>query len=183
MAILGMTLIIGGFLIYPHIRGPKGSEISRKDFKSAEVSKGILILGLLVSFASGFFDGAESMVSSVLIGDEIVDSSEYIAANALIQLIITVLVWIYLSIGTKKPYNPFRKTEKNRCISQSLGLFSDVFYVFALSSDALLGIILWNVFPILDIVGARIFFKEKLSRVQYLVLSMIIVGAVFISLS
>jgi len=54
---------------------------------------------------------------------------------------------------------------------------------FALSDDALLGIILWNAFPIMDIVGARIFMKEKLGRLQYLVLLLMIAGAVCISLS
>jgi hypothetical protein len=171
LTIVGVILIFGGFIIYPHIRGPKGAEISRKDSASADASKAILIFGILVSFTSAFFDGAESMVSSVLIGDDIVDSAEYIAANALIQVLITVLIWIYLCLSNKKAYNPFRKTEKNRCISQSFSLLSDLFYVFALSDDALLGIILWNLFPILDIVGARIFLKEKLTIYKFIALS------------
>ncbi|MCR4589792.1 MAG: hypothetical protein K5668_03150 [Lachnospiraceae bacterium] len=123
------------------------------------------------------------MVTSVLIGDEIVDSMDYIAAAALIQVIITFLIWILISIKNKKPHNPFRKTEKNRIIGEGCSLVGDLFYVLALSDDAFLGIILWNAFPILDIVGARIFMKEKLSRVQYLLLVIMIVGAVFIGLS
>ena len=146
-------------------------------------SKLILILGLAISFISAFFDGAESMVSSTLIGDEIVDSTEYMLALSLIQVTITFFIWIGLFIKNKKPYNPFRKTEKYRFVSQLFLLVSDMFYVFALSKDALLGIILWSAFPILDIIGARVLLKEKLSFLQYFVLIMMILGAVFVSLS
>jgi hypothetical protein len=58
-----------------------------------------------------------------------------------------------------------------------------VFYIFALSGDALLGVVLWNVFPVLDILGARILMKEKLTRTQYLVLFILITGAVLVSIS
>ena len=119
----------------------------------------------------------------MLIGDNIVDSMEYLAANTLVQLIITVFVWIYLWIRHKKIYNPFRKTEKYRFISQTFCAAGDLFYVFALSEDALLGVVLWNVFPVLDILGARILMKEKLTRAQYLVLFILITGAVLVSIS
>ena len=64
-----------------------------------------------------------------------------------------------------------------------LCVVSDALYVFALSGDALLGVILWNVFPVLDILGARVLMKEKLTRTQYLVLFLLILGAVLVSVS
>ena len=109
-ALIGLILILGGGFIYPRLKGPQENESSSEVATAAQTSKSILILGILVSFTSAFFDGAESMVSSVLIGDDVVDSIEYIAATAMIQVIITVFIWIYLSISTQKPYNPFRKT-------------------------------------------------------------------------
>ena len=113
----------------------------------------------------------------------IVDSMEFIAANTLVQVIITVFVWIYLWIRHKKIYNPFRKIEKYRFVSQAFSAAGDLLYIFALSGDALLGVVLWNAFPILDILGARILMKEKLTRTQYLVLFMLIIGAVLVSIS
>ena len=181
-AIIGFILVIGAGMLYPHTKDPE-EDGNKGDPGSKDKSKRILILGIMVAVIAGFFDGAESMVTSVLIGDDIVDSMDYIAVAALIQVFISFLIWIWISVRNKKPHNPFRKTEKNRMIGEFCILISDVFYVFALSDDALLGIILWNTFPILDIVGARIFMKEKLSRVQYMVLLMMITGAVFIGLS
>ena len=111
------------------------------------------------------------------------DSMEFMAANTLVKLIITVFVWIYLWIRHKKIYNPFRKIEKYRFVSQAFSAAGDLLYIFALSGDALLGVVLWNAFPILDILGARILMKEKLTRTQYLVLFMLIIGAVLVSIS
>ncbi len=179
LAVIGLILVIGAGLFYPHIKGYR-EDSGTEDRKS---QKSVLIFGIIIALTAAFFDGAESMVTSVLIGDEIVDSMDYIAASALIQVVITFFIWIYLWIKNKKPHNPFRKTEKNRFISELCGLASDVFYVFALSDDALLGIILWNAFPVLDIIGARIYLKEKLSRLQYLVLIMMISGAVFVCIA
>ena len=180
LTIIGLILVIGAGIIYPHIKGYKEKD-ENKNIENT--SKLILILGIAISFISAFFDGAESLVSSTLIGDEIVDSTEYMLALSLIQVTITFFIWIGLFIKNKKPYNPFRKTEKYRFVSQLFLLVSDMFYVFALSKDALLGIILWSAFPILDIIGARILLKEKLSFLQYFVLIMMILGAVFVSLS
>lgn len=180
LTIIGLILVIGAGIIYPHIKDYKEKD-ENKNIENT--SKLILILGIAISFISAFFDGAESMVSSTLIGDEIVDSTEYMLALSLIQVTITFFIWIGLFIKNKKPYNPFRKTEKYRFVSQLFLLVSDMFYVFALSKDALLGIILWSAFPILDIIGARVLLKEKLSFLQYFVLIMMILGAVFVSLS
>ena len=183
LLIIGLILVIGGGMTYPHIRSSGKEKDGDEGREAAERSKMVLITGILIAFVSAFFDGAESMVTSVLIGDDIVDSMDYIATAAFIQVIITLFIWVYLWIKNKKPHNPFRKTEKNRMISESFTLLSDILYVFALSEDAVLGIVLWSAFPILDIVGARIFMKERLNRPQYLVLFMMIIGAVFISLS
>ena len=123
------------------------------------------------------------MVSSVLIGDDIVDSMEFICVLAFMQGIISFFVWIYLWIKNKKIYNPFRRSEKYRFAGQGCGTIADLLYVFALSDDALLSVILWNAFPILDILASRFFMKEKLSKLQYLVLAMMIIGAVCVGLS
>ena len=180
LTIIGLILVISAGIIYPHIKGYKEKD-ENKNIENT--SKLILILGIAISFISAFFDGAESLVSSTLIGEEIVDSTEYMLALSLIQVTIAFFIWIGLFFKNKKPYNPFRKTEKYRFVSQLFLLVSDMFYVFALSKDALLGIILWSAFPILDIIGARILLKEKLSFLQYFVLIMMILGAVFVSLS
>jgi len=183
LTIIGLILIIGAGMIYPNINGAEEKVSVEYTAESSKKTKGIVVIGIVISVISAFFDGAESMVSSVLIGDDVVDSIDFISAVAFIQVIASFLVWIYLWLKNKKPYNPFRKTEKNRFIGQGCGLLSDLFYVFALTDDAFLGIILWNAFPVLDIAAARIFMKEKLTALQYLVLIIIIIGAVLVSLS
>ncbi|MBE5826690.1 MAG: hypothetical protein E7307_08640 [Butyrivibrio sp.] len=183
LTIIGLILIISSGIIYPNIKGENEEESSEHKLKSAKNQKLIVIIGMAMSFISAFFDGAESMVSSVLIGDDIVDSVEFICVLTLLQVVISFFIWIYLWIKNKKIYNPFRKTEKNRIISQSFSIVADLLYVFALSDDALIGVILWNAFPVLDILASRLFMKEKLSKLQYLVLATMITGAICVSIS
>ncbi len=178
---IGLILILGVTIIYPSLRGLQ--EEKQAPSKPAGSSKTALKIGITLAIVSALFDGADSFFSSVLIGDKIVDSMEFIAANTLVQVIISVFVWICLWIRHKKVYNPFRKTEKYRFISQAFSAAGDLLYIFALSGDALLGVVLWNAFPVLDILGARILMKEKLTRIQYLVLFILIIGAVLVSIS
>ena len=180
---IGLILILGVTIIYPSLKDPQEEKQGQLAPESAGSSRTALKIGIALAIVSALFDGADSFISSVLIGDNIVDSVEFIAANTLVQVIITVFVWIYLWIKNKKMYNSFRKTEKYRFISQAFSAAGDLFYIFALSGDALLGVVLWNVFPVLDILGARTLMKEKLTRTQYLVLFILITGAVLVSIS
>lgn len=180
---IGLILILGVTIIYPSLKGPQEERQTPLAQESAGSSRAALKIGIALAIVSALFDGADSFVSSVLIGDSIVDSMEFIATNALVQVIITVFVWSCLWIRNKRIYNPFRRAEKYRFISQALSAAGDVLYVFALSGDALLSVVLWNVFPVLDILGARILMKEKLTRPQYLVLFALIIGAVLVSIS
>ena len=175
---IGLILIMGVTIIYPSIKDSQ----EKKQGQPAPEHKTALKIGIALAIVSALFDGADSFVSSVLIGDNIVDSTEFIAANTLVQVIISAFVWIYLWIRNKMIYNPFRKTEKYRFVSQAFSAAGDLFYIFALSGDALLGVVLWNAFPVLDILGARILMKEKLTRIQYLALFILIIGAVLVSI-
>ena len=180
-AMIGTVLIITAAIVYPNINPHRNEE---KELPSTgDKDKKMLVIGIILAVTAAFFDGSESLVSSYLIGDDVVDSMDYIAMLTLTQTVIGFVLWIGMSIRYKKIYNPFRKTEKIRCISQLLSLIADLLYVFALSDDALIGVILWNAFPILDILGARIFLKEKLTRLQYAILFMLLTGAVLVSLS
>ena len=181
--LIGLILIVGVTIIYPSLKGHPEEQQSQQASKPAGSGKTALKIGIALAIVSALFDGADSFVGSVLIGDNVVDSMEFIAANALVQVIISVFVWIFLWIKYKKIYNPFRKTEKYRFVSQAFSAAGDLFYVFALSRDALLGVVLWNAFPVLDILGARILMKEKLTRTQYLVLFILIIGSVLVSIS
>ncbi|XME01121.1 hypothetical protein QYZ88_010380 [Lachnospiraceae bacterium C1.1] len=182
-AVSGLILIITAGIVYPNIKARHNNDSDDQSAPPEANSKERLITGILLALTAAFFDGAESMVTSVLIGDDIVDSADFLAASSLMHVIIALFIWIYLWLTDKKPYNPFGKTEKNRFISQLFLLGSDILYIFAVFNDPLLGIILWNAFPILDIIGARIFMKEKLSFRQYMILIILIVGAVLVSLS
>ena len=175
---IGLILILGVTIVYPSIKDSQ----EKKQGQLAPEHKTALKIGIALAIVSALFDGADSFVSSVLIGDNIVDSVEFIAANTLVQVIISAFIWIYLWIRNKMIYNPFRKTEKYRFVSQAFSAAGDLFYIFALSGDALLGVILWNAFPVLDILGARILIKEKLTRIQYLALFILIIGAVLVSI-
>ncbi|MBR6897601.1 MAG: hypothetical protein IKN24_05465 [Lachnospiraceae bacterium] len=175
---IGLILILGVTIIYPSIKDSQ----EKKQGQLTPEHKTALKIGIALAIVSALFDGADSFVSSVLIGDNIVDSVEFIAANTLVQVIISAFIWIYLWIRNKMIYNPFRKTEKYRFVSQAFSAAGDLFYIFALSGDALLGVVLWNAFPVLDILGARILMKEKLTRIQYLALFILIIGAVLVSI-
>jgi hypothetical protein len=67
-----MGLIIAAAVIYPRIK-PHREE---KDPHPEHQSRRMLVLGIALAILAAFWDGSESLVSSHLIGDEVVDSME-----------------------------------------------------------------------------------------------------------
>ncbi|MCR4705758.1 MAG: hypothetical protein K5641_06820 [Lachnospiraceae bacterium] len=133
---IGLILTVGAAIIYPHIRDRRDTEGGRPAPVSAKTPKKILIIGIAVAIIAAFFDGAESMVTSVLLGDDVVDSVDYICATGTLQVVISILLWIWLWIRNKEIYTPFRKTEKKApAEADAINCFSNALYYCFLPKD------------------------------------------------
>lgn len=88
--------------------------------------------------------------------------------------------WIYIRIKEKKFYNPFTKKSAPRLLGAVADNAATVFYSYAMAMNSVSTDPLLAVYPVLVMIGGRLFMKEKVSKSQYIFLLGIIAGSVMV---
>ena len=88
--------------------------------------------------------------------------------------------WIYIGLKEGKPYNPFTRHSAPRILGATADNVGIVFYSHAMAMNSISTDPLLSVYPILAMIGGRVFLKEKISAAQYLFLFCIVAGSVLV---
>ncbi|MNE27343.1 EamA-like transporter family protein [compost metagenome] len=95
--------------------------------------------------------------------------------------ICAVISFIYLKFMKKQSFNPFKERDKgSAAILETIGQF---FYVFAMSSNAIIAAPLIASYSIFSVILSRIFLKEKLNKLQYTVIIIVILGIALLGIA
>jgi uncharacterized membrane protein len=87
-----------------------------------------------------------------------------------------IFSWLFLLIKEKHAYNPFKEGTKG--IAAAFEEFGQLFYVFAMAKQPVLVAPMVASYCIVSVILSRLFLKEKLTREQYLCITMVILGIV-----
>ncbi len=98
-------------------------------------------------------------------------------------LFVGILAWLFLLYKTKKMYNPFSKSEKDKAIAACFEQFGQVFYIFAMSARPMLAAPMIASYCIVSVILSRIILKEKLLKKQYACVILVIIGIVILGIS
>ena len=88
--------------------------------------------------------------------------------------------WIYIFRKEKKAYNPFTKHSAPRILGALTDNIGIVFYAYAMALNSVSTDPLIAVYPVLVMIGGRIFMKEKVSVAQYIFLLGIVAGSAMV---
>lgn len=95
-----------------------------------------------------------------------------------------IAAWIYMLIKTKKPYNPFAKSElKSKMVAALFEEGGQVFYVFAMTARLMIAAPMIASYCIVSVILLRIFVKEKLQKSQYACIFAVIAGIIVLGIS
>ena len=95
-------------------------------------------------------------------------------------LLVALFAFIYLVFIKKQSFRPKDQVDRGlAAIFETLGQF---FYVYAISSNAIVVAPMISAYSVVSIILSRIFLKEKLSQKQYAVIMLIILGIVLLSI-
>lgn len=130
-------------------------------------------------------DGVETVVTGVCLdttygyampeGDGIIIIGMEYAAFAL-------AFWIYVLWKEKKAYNPFTRYSAPRMLGALAENAGIVFYAYAMALNSVSTDPLIAAYPVLVMIGGRIFMKERVSTAQYVYLLGVVVGSVMVVL-
>ncbi|GIP52626.1 DMT family transporter [Paenibacillus vini] len=92
-----------------------------------------------------------------------------------------VLAFIYLRFVKKQRFNLFQERVKGyAAVFETIGQF---FYVFAMSSNAIIAAPLITSYSIFSVILSRIFLKERLNKAQYAVVIAVIIGIALLGIA
>lgn len=135
------------------------------------------IFGLALVFISIVLDTADSLITTIILDGKGIGSVDYIMTSWFANGLPLVIFLIYLRIKERKWFNPI-KAGRYYYLYAFLAIGAAVLYVIASSFDAVRTGIIFVIYPILPILGAKIILKEKYKLLQNICIWVITIGAI-----
>lgn len=118
-----------------------------------------------------------------LYGADGIGEFDYIILEGLIFAASGIVAWLYLVFAKKIVYNPFKKSEMPKASAGLLETIGNVFFALAMGKNPVLGAPLCASYCIVTMIASRIFLKEKLAKLQYIFLIVVIIGIILLGIS
>ena len=106
--------------------------------------------------------------------DRILSEADANISYELTFLLVGIIAFIYLRFI--KGERLYFKKEKIKLVAAGFETFGQFFYVYAMAENSIVTAPLIASYSIVSIILSRIFLKEKLTKMQYLVIGVIMVG-------
>lgn len=171
-----LMIIIGNIVLT--IVSSKKDEKDLNKTSNKKNKRSYLIIGIILSLASVLFDVSDSLISSLVLSEEEANSFDYVIGYMFMTVIFGIATYLYLWKSDKKPYNPFKKGERIKSLSEGLGILSGIVYLLAVSLDVVKTQIAWAVYPVIPMLLAAILLKEKYSKKQYACIAVVLIGSI-----
>lgn len=176
----GILVILISIILLSIVRNrAKRKNLQRK--KPGWMLRGLGTLIFPVVFA--VIDGLETIVSGICLDTKYgfaMPEGDGIIIIGMEYALFAIGFWIYILIKEKKVFNPFTKKSAPLLLGAVADNVGIVFYSYAMAINSVSTDPLLSVYPILVMIGGRIFMKEKVSKSQYVFLLGIVSGSVMV---
>lgn len=181
----GILIILFSIILLSFARNREVAGEAESEGKSVGRSWKIRGLGTLifpVMFA--FVDALETIVTGLCLdrtyGFSMPEGDSIIIVGMEYSLL-AFACWIYIYVKERKVYNPFRKKNLPRLLGSVTDNVGIVLYSYAMAIDSVSTDPVLAVYPIVAMIGANAFLKEKVSRIQYICAGFIVVGSILVT--
>lgn len=177
---MGIAVIVISILLLSAVRN-KENRNDPKYQKAAWMRRGLgtLIFPIIFSMA----DALETITTGICLDNTYGSSmpeGDSVIIVGMEYALFAFCFWIYVSFKEKKVYNPFTKKNLPRILGSVTDNVGVVFYSYAMAINSISTDPLLALYPILGMIGGRIFMKEKISKTQYILLSCTIIGSIMV---
>ena len=144
-------------------------------------------LALLFPIAYCLFDAFGTAADGIILDEETglgLGEIDVIILYGLTFMLAGLIIWFYMLIKNKKPYNPFKVSEiKTKGVAALFEQCGQVFYVYAMAKNPVLAAPMVASYCIVSVILSRIFLKEKLKASLYVCVFTVITGIVILGIS
>lgn len=139
-------------------------------------------IAIMFPILYAILDGTGTFLDGIYLDElKLISEDNALLAYEFTFAICALASYIYLRVFKKIKINLFKeKTRISAAIFETIGQY---FYVFAMSSNAIISAPLIASYSIFSIILSRIFLKEKLTKPQYLVITVVMLGIIILGIS
>ncbi|MGF7047663.1 drug/metabolite transporter (DMT)-like permease [Paenibacillus sp. DS2015] len=185
---LGIVEILGVAIITLGVIGiailEKNAEHAALRASSTQIDKKYQIgfMAILFPILYCIIDGLGTFADAIYLDElSLISEDSALLAYEFTFFFCAVLSFVYLKFVKKQQLNVFKERDKGcAAILETTGQF---FYVFAMSNNAIIAAPLIASYSIFSIILARIFLKERLSKIQYAVIVVVIIGIALLGIA
>lgn len=182
LEIIGITIITAGVV---------GIAVLEKKAERAALQTGAIqfdkkyqigVMAILFPILYCLIDGLGTFADAIYLDEwSLIGEDAALLAYEFTFFLCALVAWVYLRGIKKQPFNLFRERVKGvAAIFETIGQF---FYVFAMSSNAIIAAPLIASYSIFSILLSRLFLKERLSRGQYALIVIVILGIALLGIA
>lgn len=127
-------------------------------------------------------DGLGTFADAIYLDElSLISEDSALLAYEFTFFICAVLSFTYLKFVKKQTFNVFK--ERNKGFAAILETTGQFFYMFAMATNAIIAAPLIASYSIFSVILSRIFLKEKLSKVQYTIVVIVILGITLLGIA
>jgi len=181
---IGMLVILFSIVLLAHSRNSEGRRRENPDAENKKISwkwRGLGTLIFPVLFA--MVDSMETVVSGICLDSTFgyaMPEGDSIILVGMEYSIFSLGCWIYLLVKEHDVYHPLKRENLPRLLGSVTDNIGIVFYSYAMAIDSISTDPVLAVYPVLSMIGGRVFMKEKVSPVQYISLLLIVFGSILV---
>lgn len=170
-----VTIITLGIILLAKLEGKDEKTLVEEKDKKYSIGAIAIIFPILYAI----IDGVGTFLDGFYL-DRVLTEAEANISYELTFLLVGILAFIYLRF-VKKQKLVF-KEEKIKLIAAGFETFGQFFYVYAMAENSIVTAPLIASYSIVSIILSRIFLKEKLTKMQYLVIAGIMMGIIILGI-
>ncbi|MED4207392.1 EamA family transporter [Neobacillus mesonae] len=185
---LGVIHIVGVVVISLGVIGlavlEKRAETEALKARNVQIDKKYQIGFLAITFPILYciLDGLGTFADGIYLDElQLISEDAALIAYEYTFLICAVVSFVFLKGVKKVSFNIFN--ERNKGCAAILETAGQFFYVFAMAKNAIIAAPLIASYSIVSVILSRIFLKEKLSRLHYAVIVIVMVGIALLGLA
>ncbi len=150
-------------------------EKSGEEIEKAKIDKKYSMGAIAIIFPIlyAIIDGVGTFLDGFYL-DRILSEADANISYELTFLLVGILAFIYVRFIKKEKL--VLKKEKTKLIAAGFETFGQFFYVYAMAENSIVTAPLIASYSVVSIILSRIFLKEKLSKMQYIVIAGIMIG-------
>ncbi|MDU5947579.1 MAG: EamA family transporter, partial [Paenibacillus macerans] len=180
--VMGVAIITCGVVSLAVLEKRAERQALQASFAKVDVKYQIGVMAITFPILYCILDGLGTFADGIYLDElKLIGEDAALLAYEFTFFICAAIACVYLVFVKKQRFNLFRERVKGyAAIFETTGQF---FYVFAMSGNAIISAPLIASYSIFSVILSRIFLKERLGKLQYGVIVLVMIGIALLGLA